>query len=272
MPEQHLLKVIFVQVFLGGLLLGAYLNRLIDIVDRISSANSAEENWKAANEIVRDMGGNALNAADCLEGHAEALWIRSTMSDRWMDHYMSEAFYEIDPYLEHVAESYDEIAEETGEKVVAEGADPRRKALDRGLKDGGYATMVGFPFSGQIAGTKRILTFCSGNSLEELGLTKDKKRIKLLRVSMALISSNLSAPDRVQSGDAYFPSLLSLSDREKQVLRQLAHGKYNDSIAETLGIAEVTVRAHLNSARKKLRASTREQALAIALAGGFLDI
>ena len=58
---------------------------------------------------------------------------------------------------------------------------------------------------------------------------------------------------------------LNLTDREKECLVWLARGLRNDRIAEKMGIKTVTVQLHLDKARKKLAAATREQALSIAI-------
>ncbi|MGJ8623900.1 MAG: response regulator transcription factor [Yoonia sp.] len=63
-----------------------------------------------------------------------------------------------------------------------------------------------------------------------------------------------------------------LSTREKDVLHYLAAGLRNDAIASKLGIAEITVRVHITSARRKLGAATREQAIALAIQSGQLPL
>jgi DNA-binding NarL/FixJ family response regulator len=56
-----------------------------------------------------------------------------------------------------------------------------------------------------------------------------------------------------------------LTQRERDVLRQLAEGKSNEQIGEVLSISPQTVRTHLQKAMEKLGATTRVQAVAIAL-------
>ena len=62
-----------------------------------------------------------------------------------------------------------------------------------------------------------------------------------------------------------------LSPREIQCLQRLAKGSRNDRIADTLGISLPTVKLHLQNARRKLRASTREQAIARAVYLGLIE-
>ena len=62
-----------------------------------------------------------------------------------------------------------------------------------------------------------------------------------------------------------------LSPREIQCLQRLAKGSRNDRIADSLGITQPTVKLHLQNARRKLRASTREQAIARAVYLGLVE-
>ena len=59
-----------------------------------------------------------------------------------------------------------------------------------------------------------------------------------------------------------------LSPREHQVVELLAGGNTGEEVAEQLGISPATVRVHVRNATGKLGASTRTQAVAIAVARG----
>jgi DNA-binding CsgD family transcriptional regulator len=59
---------------------------------------------------------------------------------------------------------------------------------------------------------------------------------------------------------------IRLTTRERECLLWLAKGLRNDRISERMGISNPTVEMHLAHARQKLGASTREQALAKAVA------
>lgn len=61
-----------------------------------------------------------------------------------------------------------------------------------------------------------------------------------------------------------------LSLREREVLVWLASGLRTAEIAHLMNIKPVTVGLHLQGARRKLNARTREQALAIALRDGHI--
>lgn len=61
-----------------------------------------------------------------------------------------------------------------------------------------------------------------------------------------------------------------LSDRECQVLKMAANGNTNAEIANQLGIAVLTVNAHIKNIYKKLQVHCRAQAVHMALLNGWL--
>ena len=78
------------------------------------------------------------------------------------------------------------------------------------------------------------------------------------------VVANLQGPRPVETG--------KLSSREGQVLALLAQGAANKEIARELGISERTVKAHVTSIFNKLGASSRAEAVAIALRSGLLPM
>lgn len=63
-----------------------------------------------------------------------------------------------------------------------------------------------------------------------------------------------------------------LTKRELQCLEGLANGLNNAGIARKLKISVPTVAFHLANARSKLKASTREQAVALAVRFNLIDV
>ena len=62
-----------------------------------------------------------------------------------------------------------------------------------------------------------------------------------------------------------------LTEREKEILLLITHGKSNAEIAETLFLSEGTVRNYVSSVLEKLDVSDRTQAAVIALRSGLVD-
>jgi two-component system, NarL family, response regulator len=63
-----------------------------------------------------------------------------------------------------------------------------------------------------------------------------------------------------------------LSDREVEVLREIASGASNKEVGTILGIAEGTVKNHVNNILTKLDAVDRTQAVTIAARRGIIDL
>jgi two-component system nitrate/nitrite response regulator NarL len=80
-----------------------------------------------------------------------------------------------------------------------------------------------------------------------------------------------AAPPPATSADAASPSakLLTLSPREQDILRGIARGHGNKEIARSLGIAETTVKIHVQHILRKLDVSSRVHAAVIATEHGL---
>ncbi len=76
----------------------------------------------------------------------------------------------------------------------------------------------------------------------------------------------------IAAGFAEHMSDEALSGREVDVLRHVATGNRNRDIAETLCIAEETVKVHLKHIMHKLGANDRTQAVAIAVRRGIIHL
>jgi len=62
-----------------------------------------------------------------------------------------------------------------------------------------------------------------------------------------------------------------LSDRELEVLRNVAKGTSNKIIASELDVSEATIKGHMQSILSKLGANDRTHAVTIAMKRGYLD-
>jgi DNA-binding CsgD family transcriptional regulator len=68
------------------------------------------------------------------------------------------------------------------------------------------------------------------------------------------------------------PPAARFSPREKEVLLWIKEGKTTSEISAKLSISERTVKFHVRNTLRKVRASTRAQAVAISLEKGLIDI
>jgi two-component system NarL family response regulator len=65
-------------------------------------------------------------------------------------------------------------------------------------------------------------------------------------------------------------SRVQLTGREFRILRLITEGKANKKIADTLGISNATVKAHITNLLNKLRVSSRTEAIAVAIKRGLV--
>ena len=63
-----------------------------------------------------------------------------------------------------------------------------------------------------------------------------------------------------------------LTDREMEVLHQLARGRSNKEIAAALDIGEETVKTHVGNVLSKLQVENRSQAIVQALKRGLISL
>lgn len=63
-----------------------------------------------------------------------------------------------------------------------------------------------------------------------------------------------------------------LTDKEREVLAELAAGRTTEEAAQALHVSPHTVRSRLKNALRKMGARTREQAVAIAIREGAIEL
>lgn len=87
---------------------------------------------------------------------------------------------------------------------------------------------------------------------------------ELLRPAQAPVQRPPAAPATERGGAA-------ITLRERQILAWVREGKSNQQIAEALGISPLTVKNHIQKILRKLDASNRAQAVALAISRRLLD-
>lgn len=84
-----------------------------------------------------------------------------------------------------------------------------------------------------------------------------------------IVASKLMSHMRKQADE---PEVDPLTERETEVLEELAQGSTNKEIAEALVISERTVKFHISSILSKLGAGNRTEAVTIAVSKGLITI
>jgi DNA-binding NarL/FixJ family response regulator len=123
-----------------------------------------------------------------------------------------------------------------------------------------------------------VLTTYEGDALARRALKagvagyilKDMIRTELLEAIRTVHSGRRYIPQKIAAELAEHYAEDDLSDREIEVLREVARGTSNKIIATRLSISEATVKAHMQNILLKLGASDRTHAVSIATTRGFL--
>jgi DNA-binding NarL/FixJ family response regulator len=101
-------------------------------------------------------------------------------------------------------------------------------------------------------------------------ILKETIRTELLDAIRAVHLGRRHIPQKIASELAEHYAEDDLSEREIEVLKEVARGTSNKIIASHLSISEATVKAHMKNILLKLGASDRTHAVNIAMTRGFL--
>ncbi|MDA0821321.1 MAG: response regulator transcription factor [Proteobacteria bacterium] len=181
-----------------------------------------------------------------------------------------------DPSLELVAEA------ETGELGVARFREflPDVTLMDLRLPGlSGIETIVAIR---QMDANARVvvLTTETGDALIERALAagargyalKGMAWVDLLAIIHAVHAGRIAIPGLVATQITEHLGDKSLSTREIEVLRLIANGHRNKSVAKELSISEDTVKMHVKNTMAKLNANDRTHAVTIAIQRGFISV
>lgn len=103
-------------------------------------------------------------------------------------------------------------------------------------------------------------------------LLKSMVRKELAETIRSVHAGKKRIPPEVAIKMAEHHSDDALTEREIQILRQVAAGNANKMIADNFSISEQTVKAHMRSILSKLGANDRTHAVTIALQRGIIEI
>lgn len=240
--------------------MGTELDYLAEGMERLSDAATMERRWQVAHELVGDLGCTAMNVVSLRSDLSDITYMRSSMSQEWLEEYAAESYISVDPFIEMIRPGVPR--QRGGTLILTERAKDvwgKAEALHHNMARSGYRMSFGEQFDSDLPGERRLITLFSDQRDPRLW-TPDMAR----RLQAASLLFNAFLYQRSGTAEEASPSP-KLSGREQDVLLLLASGLKNDRIAERLGLAEITVRMHLTSARKRLGARTREQAVAIAV-------
>lgn len=243
-------------------------NQLIDAFDAINACITEDAIWDCSHNLIAALGANHIVNSRILDEDSSIVWFRTSMHDTWIEEYLGNGYLYGDTILKQLMGSSGSVILEAGTLKHNETNDDVEVDFNRGLKDAGYGVLLSHSFCSPSDSSTGFVTICfdaCNSNLKNIDLDRIKTTQSLLSIFLDK-KPNLNSPGLVKTG------VYGLSPRERDVLALLAHGNQTNRIAERLNISDVMVSKHFANARKKLGASTREQALALAMAGGVISL
>lgn len=206
---------------------------------------------------------NGFDQVVYLRQYRDGLFQKTTLGAEWSLQYEARNWARIDPFLSICCQSYRPIA--TGIDYLA-----RHDVLSLAQREmigvaGELGLRAGFSVTTR-AGP------CGGAAGWNLGSTAGARKVEALRRGrmdrLRLAASHACAALFRHHGASLGAAL---SAREREALALVAGGLRTKQIAHSLGVTPGAIELYLRNARKKLGAATREQAVALAMAGGHLQ-
>ena len=121
-------------------------------------------------------------------------------------------------------------------------------------------------YSGDVQAVRALKAGASGYIL------KNMIRKELAETIRSVHAGRKKIPPEIAVEMAEHHSDDALTEREIEILREVAAGKANKIIADSLSISEQTVKAHTRSILSKLGANDRTHAVTIGLKRGIIEI
>lgn len=238
---------------------------LLETVTKLATCESEEELVEAVNfsNKLLDFQWAAYSLALLNKTKLTATPVKMeniSFPEEWAKIYLSNCFHLIDPvYIENYQNFGLQVWDETFKKKQAASSYFRNKAKEFGIKNG--YSVGGKNFRGTIG----TLFSISGGSLEFN--SREKVILNMLRPHIHEALLRIAGP----AVRDYQAQPKPLSKRETELLRLIKNGLGNQDVCGVMKITERTVNFHMSNIMKKLDASSRAHAVAIAINWGLFS-
>jgi DNA-binding CsgD family transcriptional regulator len=239
-----------------------------DALSRLQSASTSHDRWDVARSAFAELGGGWITAASAPTTSLRPISLRTSVPEGLMRDYVGAGLPKRDRWLNHCATS----PTVTGGEPQA-GQTDSAGVLDRTLADilvGYGVTYVVLVPGASAARVEGLVVYAtSREEAERLSRATIQSELPMLA---ALVTAFCAADAAPPDGRETYRFADLLSPRERETLLWLAAGLRSAEIGHRMKIETVTVGMHIQSARRKLCARTRQQALAIALRDGHITL
>lgn len=240
---------------------------VLDVIDRLRGLRSGAARWQAARSIMADLGSEWMTLGSAPPDRPAALAVLSSTPAGLMQDYIGQNLHQVDPWMAYSAGNTRPLDLDPG-TGTAPGGPAIDTRLVRLFADHGMRHVLLVP---GIPDNRTRALVLGAHGREAAQALRAPGRRGLIATLGAVVTACVH-PEQASADDPeHYDIGPVLSPREREVLLWLAAGLRTTGIAHRMGIENVTVSLHLASARRKLGAKTREQALVIALRDGLIQ-
>ena len=181
----------------------------------------------------------------------------------WREHYNAQGYAAIDPTVQHSLRAVTPLP--WTEIAPLEAADPRVRAMMAESRDFGLVHGVTLPLHGS-RGELAMLNFASADPHP-----RQRETLEEYLPALHLLTAHFHEHVRRVLDIITLPTAGGkMTTRESECLLWAAEGKTSWETSQILGISERTIIFHLQNAQEKLSASSRQHAVARAIATGLI--
>lgn len=230
------------------------------VLDDLIAIPALQDRFDALANSLATLGLTTVNYGvfgPIVEGGAESdIRFLTTMSDDWMDYYYSAGLASHDSHVRrlHAGKVSPYV---WGESVFDRLGASELKTAQESAEAGLVSTLC-VPFVAPGAGLAPIGAINLGSSLPET----EFRKIFAEHGSSLIQLANVFHGASVRQAWGHRSGVSPLSARERDCLQYLSLGQRHEAVAQTLGLATITVELHLRRARQKLGARTLNEAIA----------
>lgn len=244
-------------------------NDIIDMLDRFAGCEAPLERFLALGAVMESHGSAWTTLGTAPADFPDQPDIRSTVPDALMADYMREKIYREDPWMRLCAEGRGINLLDVQRALRQRLPTPVTRRLCQIFDGYGVSNVALVPLaSGRQSGG--VVFYAQGRETGAQLISPDG--LARMRLIAACFAATWQPGEDGGGGAGFYSARRRLAPREAEALCWLAAGMKTAGIADRMGVRDVTVSKHLASARRKLGARTREQALAMAVARGLIDI
>jgi DNA-binding CsgD family transcriptional regulator len=194
--------------------------------------------------------------------------IATTMPERWIAYYRDQRYAEIDPGPADAMRAVSPLKMCFSESHPGFTWRGRLRGMGRELAEIDVRGAVVVPLAPLPGEAYCLATFFTGEPSHLFDGWAAETRVHLEQA--AAIAHYRLRQLRAATAEAGRDVTCRLTERETEVLARFAAGERVARVAWHLGLSPRTVEFHLSNARRKLRAKTREQAVAVAVRDGLI--